>query len=168
MMERLARRWNIRSINIVRRREQVELLKKEGAVHVLDSSESGFDEQLRVLCQRHEVRVAFDAVGGELTARIASAMPKGSKILVFGALSGENCEMSPFSVIFEGKKWKRILGLPMDQDSRLLEKMRMASGAQKLLGNELATHVQARFPLEKVHRRPSGSTKIIARKGKYF
>ena len=62
MMERLARRWSMRSINVVRRREQVERLKSAGTVHVLDSSDPGFDEQLRVLCQRHGVRLALDAV----------------------------------------------------------------------------------------------------------
>ena len=104
MIERLGRRWDMRSVNIVRRREQVELLQKSGAVHVLDSSEAGFDEQLRVLCERHHIRLAFDAVGGELSARVTSAMPKGSKTVVYGALAGKNCETNPASLIFEDKK----------------------------------------------------------------
>jgi NADPH:quinone reductase-like Zn-dependent oxidoreductase len=41
MMERLARRWNLISINTVRRREQAELIKKAGAIHVLDTSVDG-------------------------------------------------------------------------------------------------------------------------------
>jgi NADPH2:quinone reductase len=150
MMERLARLWNMRSINVVRRREQVELLKREGAIHVLDSSEPGFDEQLRVLCQKHGVRLALDSVGGDLTARIAAAMPKGAKVIVYGALAGTNCELSPVSLVFEGKK---IEGFWVSQWIKTLgfwKKLRMATAAQKLLGNELATHVQARFPLEKV------------------
>jgi NADPH:quinone reductase len=150
MIERLARRWNLRAINVVRRREQVELLKKEGAIHVLDSSEPGFDEQLRVLCQKHTIRMAFDAVGGDLTARVASAMPKGSKIIDYGALAGTNCEISPLSLIFEGKKMEGFWVSQWVKTLSFWKKMRMALEIQKLLVTDLATQVQARFPLEKV------------------
>ena len=71
MIERLSRRWGMVSINIVRRREQVELMKKEGAVHVLDSSQTGWQEQLRILADRHKTGIAFDAVGGELSDQVA-------------------------------------------------------------------------------------------------
>jgi NADPH:quinone reductase-like Zn-dependent oxidoreductase len=150
MIERLARRWQMVSINIVRRREQVELLKKNGAVHVLDSSATGFEEQLHVLSERHKIRLAFDAVGGDLTSRVASAMPKGSKVVVYGALAGENCQMSPLSLIFEDKKLEGFWLSDWIKKIGFLRKLKMATGAQKLLATDLATHVQARFPLEKI------------------
>ena len=150
MMERLARRWRMNCINIVRRQEQVELLKKDGAVHVLDSSAPGFEEALRVLCERHGIRLAFDAVGGELTSRVASAMPEGSKVIVYGALSGDNCQMSPSALIFGGKTMEGFWLSDWIKRIGFFSKMRMAVGAQKLLSTDLATHVQARFPLDKV------------------
>jgi NADPH2:quinone reductase len=150
MIERLARRWDMRPINIVRRREQVEMLKKAGAVHVLDSSETGFDEQLRVLCQKHDIRLAFDAVGGALSARVAAAMPKSSKMIVYGALAGENFQMNPFSLIFEDKKMEGFWLTEWIKHVPFLKKLSMARHAQKLLTTDLATAVQARFPLEKV------------------
>lgn len=150
MMERLARRWGLISINIVRRREQVERLKRGGAVHVLDSSVAGFEEQLHVLSEKHRIRLAFDAVGGDLTSRVASAMPKGSKMIVYGALAGENCQMSPLSLIFEDKKMEGFWLSEWIKGIGYRKKLSMAAGVQKLLATDLATHIQARFPLEKV------------------
>jgi NADPH2:quinone reductase len=150
MMARLARRWNLTAINIVRRREQVERLKHDGAVHVLDSSAEGFEEQLRVLCHKHHVRLAFDAVGGELTKQVTSVMPRGSKIVVYGALSGENCQMSPNSLIFEGKSMEGFWVTEWIKTIGFISKLRMANDVQKLLTSDLSTHVQARFPLDRV------------------
>ncbi len=150
MIERLARRWNMVSVNVVRRREQVELLKEAGALYVLDSSAVGFEEQLHVLCDRHKVRLAFDAVGGELTAQVASALQKGSKVIVYGALAGESCQMSPLSLIFEKKTLEGFWVSDWIKKISFLRKVRMTAGIQKLLATDLATQVQARFPLEKV------------------
>ena len=169
MMIRLARRRNMTCINIVRRKEQVELLEKEGAVYVLNSSEIGWEEQLQVLCQKlpspqpsplsegrgskgEGCRLVFDAVGGELTARVAAAMPKGSKLIVYGALAGENCEVNPRSLIFEGKTVEGFWLSDWIKRIGLFKKLSMASGVQRLLAGDLSTHVQARFPLKKVQQ----------------
>jgi NADPH:quinone reductase-like Zn-dependent oxidoreductase len=150
MMERLARRWDLVSINIVRRREQGERMKRGGAVHVLDSSAAGFENQLQILCGKHKIRLAFDAVGGELSARVTSAMPRGSKMIVYGALSGDNCQMNPHSLIFEGKRMEGFWVSDWIKTIGFLSKLKMAAGVQKLLATDLSTQVQARFPLEKV------------------
>jgi len=150
MMDRLGREWGLRAINIVRRHEQVELLKKAGAVHVLDSTDPGFDEQLRVLCHTHGIGMAFDAVGGDLTARVATAMPKNSTVVVYGALSGEPCQMNPTSIIFEGKHMQGFWLTEWIKTIGILPKLKMAFEVQAHLNDELSTQVQARFPLEKI------------------
>jgi len=150
MIGRLAQRRGMTAIHIVRRREHVELLKKAGAVYVLDSSEQGFVEQLHVLCAKQEIRLAFDAVGGPLTGQVAMAMPKGSRVIVYGALGGENCQMSPSSLIFEDKKLEGFWLTEWIKSQSFLKKMRMAFGVQKLLSRELATRVQGKFSLEQV------------------
>jgi len=150
MMERLARRWGLASINIVRRREQTELLKKEGAMHALDTSQTGWKDQLKVLCDHHAVHIAFDAVGGALTSEIAQAMPKGARVIVYGALAGENCQISPRSLIYENKRLEGFWLTEWVKKQTLWQKLRMVHGAQKLLSSDLKTDVQARFPLEKI------------------
>jgi len=138
------------SIPVVRRPEQVALLKANGALHVLDSSAPGFDDQLRSLCQQFKIRLAFDAVGGDLTSRVTAAMPARSKVIIYGALGAEACQMRAFDLIFEDKKMEGFWLSQWIKGIGLWPKWRMARAAQKLLSSDLSTRVQARFPLEKV------------------
>ena len=73
MIDRLARRRGLVCVNIVRRREHVELMKQDGAIHVLDSSQAGWLEQLKVLSERLRIKIAFDSVGGELDRSIGAS-----------------------------------------------------------------------------------------------
>ncbi len=62
-------------VNIVRRPEQVALLKKIGAAHVCDSSSPGFVEELTDALAATGATVAFDAIGGgPLAGQILAAM----------------------------------------------------------------------------------------------
>lgn len=151
MLARLARREGIEVLNIVRRREQVELLKTLRCPYVLDCRQEGFEDQLKVLCQRLKVRLALDAVGGELTAPIARAMIKGSRVIVYGALSGDSCAISPASLIFEGKSVEGFWLTEWLKHRSIGRILWMAFQAQRLLKQELRTDVQARFPLDKIH-----------------
>ena len=54
-------------INIVRREEQVKILKDMGAEHVLNSSDEGFWDQLGELAKRLRATVCFEAIGGKTT-----------------------------------------------------------------------------------------------------
>jgi NADPH2:quinone reductase len=149
MMARLAKRFQMTGIHVVRRKEQMEKLKDLGCDYVFDTNDELFTERLGEACYKFKAKIAFDAVGGELTRRIASAMPPGTRIIVYGALSGEACQMSPLDVIFNNEKlegfwltqWVKTLSLP--------RKLLFARKIQSLLHNELATRIQARFPLEK-------------------
>src|ERR1039458_7363821 len=82
-------KFSIPTINVVRRAEQVELLRKMGAEHVLNTSDPGFDASLGDLCHRFGASIGLDAVAGEMSARVLRAQPRGSRPLVYGALSLE-------------------------------------------------------------------------------
>jgi NADPH2:quinone reductase len=61
----------VETINVVRRKEQVELLQKEcGAEHVLDSTDENFDADLKAITKKLGANVCLEAVAGELTGRI--------------------------------------------------------------------------------------------------
>lgn len=62
-------------VNIVRRPEQAELLRSIGAVHVCDSSQDSFHDDLTAALAATGATVAFDATGGgRLANQILSAM----------------------------------------------------------------------------------------------
>ena len=77
MILRLTPRFGIQVIHIVRRGEQVELLRSDGAEQVLNSNCPAFDSELHRLCTRLNVRLAFDAVAGEMSNRLVRALAPG-------------------------------------------------------------------------------------------
>ncbi len=149
MIVRLANARGVHSINVVRREEQVELLKREGATNVLNSSDEDFDERLSELCKRLRASVLFDAVAGELTGRVLRAMPAGGTAIVYGALSLEGCLADPRSLIFERKSVRGFWLSDWLRSQGALEKFRASASVQKMLGGELKTEVRARLPLER-------------------
>ncbi|MBV8366977.1 MAG: zinc-binding dehydrogenase [Candidatus Eremiobacteraeota bacterium] len=152
MVIRLARRANIPVINVVRRAEQVQALRGLEAQHVLDSSAPDFDAQLRSLCARLGATIAFDAVAGTLGGRVLSAQPKGSRIIVYGALSGQPLPVNSGSLIFDDK---RVDGMWLSRwmgARSPLRQLRAANEVQALLTGDLRSEIQARLPLHDVAR----------------
>lgn len=156
MLLRMSARAGYPVIHIVRRAEQKKLLRGMGAKHVIDSSDSDFDEQLRERAAELGATIAFDAVAGEMTGQLLAAMPRGAEAVVYGALSLESCAIEPGQLIFERKRvsgfwlsdWIRKQG-----NLRLLLSMREV---QRHIGSELSTVVAERVPL-------SGAVEAIAR-----
>lgn len=89
-------------IDIVRRQEQAEALRADGTRHVLATEAADFDAALSDLCARLDCRLAFDAVAGEMTARLAEALQPGGEILTYGELSGEPARVNPATMTFKG------------------------------------------------------------------
>lgn len=75
-------------INLVRKNDHVDQMKKEGARHVMNIFEDDFEEKLTELSENLNATAAIDAVGGELTGKLLNAMPDGSEVIVYGGLSG--------------------------------------------------------------------------------
>ena len=149
MIQRLAAKRGLPVVNVVRRPEQAALLEGEGAGHVLDSSAEDFDERLKELSRRLPATIAFDAVGGELTGRLLSAMPSGSTAVVYGGLSLQGCVVDPRSLIFERKSVRGFWLADWMRGAGALKKFLAAQSVQKLLKDELRTEVRARLPLER-------------------
>lgn len=80
-------------INIVRRSEQVEILKAEGVKHILNSSDINFEENLNELITKLNPTVFFDSVAGSLTGTVLKAMPSRSVCFLYGFLSKDKCEI---------------------------------------------------------------------------
>lgn len=152
MIVRLGRKFSLPVINVVRRPEQVELLRREGAEHVVNSSDAGFPEQLRDLCHKLGATIGFDAVAGEVSAIVLRAQPRGARLLVYGGLSFQPCQADPGSLIFESKRLEGFWLSGWLRTKNLLGQLRLAKQIQELLGNELKTEFQAKVPLQDAPR----------------
>ena len=93
-------------INIVRKDEQVTLLKEEyGAEFVLNSSSPNFTEEFIKLCKEMKATALIECIGGETTGKLLECLPSRSTVVVYGALSGTGCcEIDPLLLI--GRSYK--------------------------------------------------------------
>lgn len=148
MLVRLGQRFSVPIINVVRRAEQAELLRKMGAEHVLNASDADFDASLQELCRRLGATISFDAVAGEMSARVLRAQPRGSRMLVYGALSLEASHVDPASLIFEGKRVEGFWLTAWLRRRSMLSQLQVSRQVQRLLAGDLSTEVRARIPLE--------------------
>ena len=82
----LARAAKIETISIVRREEQVALLKEFGAKHVISQDDKALDDKLKALCEELQPALFFDAVGGPITAHVMAQMPANADAVVYGYL----------------------------------------------------------------------------------
>jgi NADPH:quinone reductase-like Zn-dependent oxidoreductase len=143
MLVRSCARQRLPLVNVVRRRDQVDALRAIGAEHVVVTSEPGADEELRALCDRFAVRFAFDAVAGESTGQLARALGIGGRILVYGMLSGKDCQIDTGTLVF---RRLRVDGFTMyawlEQTSKLGQ-LRTLMAAQRRLADDLRSEVQA-------------------------
>jgi NADPH:quinone reductase-like Zn-dependent oxidoreductase len=152
MLIRLARRFSISVVNVVRRPEQVEILRKLGAEHVLNSNDVGFADDLRKLCHELGAGIGFDAVAGEMSATILRAQPRGSRLLVYGMLSMTPSQIDPASLIFENKRVEGFYLVEWLKHKNPLTQLRLARRIQTFLANDLKTEIQSRLPLQDIAR----------------
>jgi NADPH:quinone reductase len=82
----LARAAKIETISIVRREEQVALLKEFGAKHVISQDDKQLDAKLKALCDELQPGLFFDCVGGPITAHVMAQMPAFSDAVIYGYL----------------------------------------------------------------------------------
>ncbi|MBV8853658.1 MAG: zinc-binding dehydrogenase [Sinobacteraceae bacterium] len=148
MLVRLGQRFGIAVVCVVRRDGQIELMKSLGATHVLNSTDPHFDAQLLELCARLNARLAFDAVGGEMTERLLAALPRGSRITLYGGLSQQPTRLQVQIPIFEGKIVDGFWVPTWIARKNPLQLLLLQRSVLTLLGRELRSEVRQRVAFD--------------------
>ncbi len=103
-VRQMAADMGVEVIDIVRKQETMERLKKEGAKHVLLENGPQFKQKLGKLVRQLDARLAFDAVGGPLSGEIFNAMPEDAELVSYGGLSTKDISgINPMDLIFHDK-----------------------------------------------------------------
>ncbi|MCB0805461.1 MAG: zinc-binding dehydrogenase, partial [Bacteroidales bacterium] len=103
-MRVLAADKGIQVINIVRKEQQVEDLKKKGEKYAFNSNDDNFDSLLQEASIELKPTLAFDAVAGDQTGQLLNAMPEGAEVVVYGGLSDQpSGNINPMGLIFKNK-----------------------------------------------------------------
>jgi len=152
MLVRLGRRNNIDVICVVRRPEQVEELKKEGAKYILNSADANFKEQLAKMTADLDCRLGFDAVAGDLTGLLLTGMPPNSEVQVYGGLAGKAVGgLHPLDLVFKGKKVTGFwLTRYLKECKSLPTLILMTRSVVSRLKDDLRMEIAGTYPLEKL------------------
>lgn len=128
----LAKERGLRTVNLVRRPELGADLAALGADVVLAD---GDGLAARVLAATGGVapRVAFDAVGGSATQRLADCVAPGGQVVSYGEMSGEPCRLSFYTMFLRDVS---LVGLNFKRQMQ-----RRSLEEQRAIGVELALRI---------------------------
>jgi NADPH:quinone reductase-like Zn-dependent oxidoreductase len=101
MVIALGKRTGFRTVNVVRRREQVEELKQLGADAVIVETDGPIPEQV-AKATGGGVGYALECVGGATGTGVVKSLATGGKALLYGLLSGEPVAVDPRFMISTG------------------------------------------------------------------
>lgn len=87
MVRKILKNKEIKTINIVRKEEQIKGIIEEGGNYVLNSSSENFENNLKNCLEEVKPTCFFDALGGKIAAKIFTLMPHHSVCYSYGALS---------------------------------------------------------------------------------
>ncbi len=147
---RLARAEGIRTVNVVRRAELIEPLKRLGAdVVVVDGP--GLPERVRQASRGATIKLGIDAVGGSAIGRLTDCVGEGGTVVNYGLLSGKACEINAFNFVFRGITltgfWlaKLMRGMRPDQIQAMYEQL-----ARRLMDGTIHVDIEAAYALENI------------------
>jgi trans-2-enoyl-CoA reductase len=147
---RLAHARGIRTVNIVRRTNLIEPLKKLGAdVVVVDGP--GLAERVKSESGGAQIRLGIDAVGGSAIGRLTDCVAEGGTVVNYGLLSGKPCEINAFNFVFRDITltgfWlaKLMRGMRLDQVQTMYEQL-----ARRLLDGTIHVDIEATYALENI------------------
>jgi mitochondrial enoyl-[acyl-carrier protein] reductase / trans-2-enoyl-CoA reductase len=164
---KLAKADGIRTVNVVRRESLIRPLEAVGAdVVVVDGEDLA--ERVRASTGGAPLKLAIDAIGGEIVMRLADCLAEGGTVVNYGLLSGKPCMLGAHHTIFKGITltgfWlqKVLTGTPRAQLEELYGDL-----ARRVRSGALAVEVEATYPIEEIKaalahaRREGRSGKIL-------
>jgi NADPH:quinone reductase-like Zn-dependent oxidoreductase len=105
LMIDVAAEKGFRPIALVRRDQQIDLLKKHGAAHVLNVTKDDFLAEFTAISRDEKPRIFLDAVANQTSADLFSAMPNKARWIIYGVLDPRSPTLTqPGQLIFQMKQ----------------------------------------------------------------
>lgn len=161
----LAKARGLRTVNVVRRQSAVAAVERMGADVVLVDGDD-LPARVRAATGNAKVMLGVDAVGGTATERVAQTLHPGASVVIYGAMSGEPCTLSPGSLIFRGIS---LRGFWLAQWYRTTEPRVRAALFGELVAlvasGQLRAQVQATYGIDRI-REAIAAAAAVERDGK--
>jgi NADPH:quinone reductase len=151
MVIRLGRRDGFRTINVVRRREQVEELRRAGADEVICTADESIAERVRAITGGAGVPFALDAVGGATGSEVIKALGPEGRLLFYGTLAEEPITFDSRVLIVGHKCLEGFWLSGWVRKQGVFTMLGLFRRLRKLLGEGVLTsEVAASYPLEEI------------------
>jgi NADPH:quinone reductase len=152
MVIRLGKHFDFHTLNVVRRADQAEELRRAGGEHVLVSSGEQLAASVRELTGAG-VKYALDPVGGSLSQAVIEALALGGRLLVYGTLSGEPIPLDPRSLITGQKSVAGFWLSDWVKNQGVLRMLKLFRQVQSLMRQKvLTTEIAGTFAIEDFQR----------------
>lgn len=146
----LAKERGIKTVNVVRRVSEIDVLRALGGnVVLVDGAELG--KRIMAATRGAQIRLGLDAVAGSATTRLASCLGRGGTIVSFGMLSGEPGHIATNDLMFRDIKLRgfwlasHLATMPKDETRKIVERM-----VQLVATNVVDIPVEATYGLERI------------------
>jgi NADPH:quinone reductase-like Zn-dependent oxidoreductase len=151
MVIRLGQKYGFRTLNVVRRREQIAELKKLGADAVIVESDGPLPQQVAQITDN--VRFAIDPVGGKTGTDVISSLSPGGRCLLYGSLSDEPVSIHPRFVIGNAISVEGFWLASWSRKQSVFTLLRLFRRVRALMREGvLKTDFAATYPLEQIRQ----------------
>jgi NADPH:quinone reductase-like Zn-dependent oxidoreductase len=133
MMIRLGKKYGFRTLNLVRRPEQIAELKQLGGDAVLLTGSGSLSAEILRLTDGQGVRYALDAVGGAIGTEVIQALAPGGRAVLYGLLSGEPVSVDPRFLITGSKTVQGFWLADWAKQHRVLSMLRIIRQVRQLI-----------------------------------
>jgi NADPH:quinone reductase len=153
MVIRLGKHFDFRTINVVRRREQAEELKRIGADVVIATDRESLVDRVKELTGGEGVRYAIDAVGGETGTAVVQSLGAGGRLLVYGTLSGQPIALDSRTLMVGHKSVEGFWLSEWVRGRKVLAMLRLFRNIRSLMqAGVLTSEVGATFALADIQK----------------
>jgi NADPH:quinone reductase-like Zn-dependent oxidoreductase len=164
MVIRLGVKHGFRTLNIIRRREQAEELKRLGGTAVVVTGEEALIERVQALTGGEGVPFAIDAVGGETGSQVVHTLSRGGRMLVYSTLSGEPLTIDPRALMTVPRQIEGFWLSQWVRDQRPLRMLGLFRRITSLMREGvLTTDIGQTFPLDEIR----AAVRQAAQPGRY-
>ncbi len=148
----IAKLRGFKTINVVRRRAQVEELKALGADEVICTADEDLVARVMEITENTGVPAAIDSVGGQVGAGVARSLGRHGVMLSYGCLSEEPIPLDVRQLIFRGCTTVQGFWLIDWFRSTPIEKQQAVSAEllELMAAGKIEPSVEAKYPLKDV------------------
>lgn len=156
MVIRLGQRFGFRTLNIVRRKEQIDELKSMGADAVIafDPKEhelSYLQQAIQTETGQSGARYAIDPIGGATGSAVVQTLGSNGRLLVFGTLDDAPLSFSSRVLMTQGARVEGFWLARWMQQQKLVGKLKLVRAITRLMREgTLVSEVGETFPLERI------------------